>query len=118
VFPAVSRDLNLVVNESVLWADLAATVRKAATPHAEAIEFQARKMMGPKSVIVQGKPVGEAVAEDPARLADVRERREQSRTEQQRSCRTELGRSSLCAVQRRWFLVGANPTRQLGHSSR
>jgi hypothetical protein len=27
-------------------------------------------------------------------------------------------RSSLCAVQRRWFSVGANPTRQFGHSSR
>ena len=24
----------------------------------------------------------------------------------------------VCAVQRRWFSVGANPTRQLGHSSR
>jgi len=24
----------------------------------------------------------------------------------------------MCAVQRRWFSVGANPTRQLGHSSR
>ena len=24
----------------------------------------------------------------------------------------------LCAVQRRWFSVGANPTRRLGHSSR
>ena len=24
----------------------------------------------------------------------------------------------MCAVQRRWFPVGANPTRQLGHSSR
>jgi len=40
VFPAVSRDLNLVVDEAVLWADLAATVQKAAAPHAEAIEFQ------------------------------------------------------------------------------
>lgn len=40
VFPAVSRDLNLVVDEGVLWADLAATVRKAAAPHGEAIEFQ------------------------------------------------------------------------------
>jgi len=32
--------------------------------------------------------------------------------------RMKRGRGSLCAVQRRWFLVGANPTRQLGHSSR
>lgn len=40
VFPAVSRDLNLVVDESVLWDALADTVRKAAAPHAEAIEFQ------------------------------------------------------------------------------
>ena len=24
----------------------------------------------------------------------------------------------VCTVQRRWFSVGANPTRQLGHSSR
>ncbi|MBX9680692.1 MAG: hypothetical protein K2X38_18205, partial [Gemmataceae bacterium] len=27
-----------------------------------------------------------------------------------------LGASVVCAVQRRWFSVGANPTRQLGHS--
>lgn len=40
VFPAVSRDLNMVVDESVLWDSLAGTVRKAAAPHAEAIEFQ------------------------------------------------------------------------------
>jgi phenylalanyl-tRNA synthetase beta chain len=40
VFPAVSRDLNLVVDESVLWAEVAATVQKAAAPHAEAVEFQ------------------------------------------------------------------------------
>lgn len=40
VFPAVSRDLNLVVDESVLWDALASTVRKSAAPHAEAIEFQ------------------------------------------------------------------------------
>ena len=30
VFPAVTRDLNLVVDESVVWADISLTVRKAA----------------------------------------------------------------------------------------
>jgi phenylalanyl-tRNA synthetase beta chain len=40
VFPAVSRDLNLVVDERILWAELANTVQQAAAPHAEAIEFQ------------------------------------------------------------------------------
>lgn len=39
VFPAVSRDLNLVVDESVRWADLEQTVR-AAAPEAEAVLFQ------------------------------------------------------------------------------
>ena len=40
VFPAITRDLNLVVDEQVRWADLAATVRRAAAPHAESLEFQ------------------------------------------------------------------------------
>jgi phenylalanyl-tRNA synthetase beta chain len=40
VFPAVARDLNLVVDESVLWDELSTTVREAAAPHAEDIEFQ------------------------------------------------------------------------------
>jgi phenylalanyl-tRNA synthetase beta chain len=40
VFPAVARDLNLVVDESVLWAELAQTVRQAAAPFAEALTFQ------------------------------------------------------------------------------
>jgi phenylalanyl-tRNA synthetase beta chain len=40
MFPAVSRDLNLVVDESVPWADVAATVTAAAAPFAENLEFQ------------------------------------------------------------------------------
>ncbi len=40
VYPAVSRDLNLVVDESVLWDEVAQTVRAAAAPHAESVEFQ------------------------------------------------------------------------------
>jgi phenylalanyl-tRNA synthetase beta chain len=40
VFPAVARDLNLVVDESVRWSDVEQTVRKAAEPFVEAIEFQ------------------------------------------------------------------------------
>jgi phenylalanyl-tRNA synthetase beta chain len=40
VFPAVARDLNLVVDESVRWSDVAATVRRSAAPFAEAIDFQ------------------------------------------------------------------------------
>jgi phenylalanyl-tRNA synthetase beta chain len=40
VFPAVTRDLNLVVDERVQWSDVARTVRAAATPYAEAVEFQ------------------------------------------------------------------------------
>jgi phenylalanyl-tRNA synthetase beta chain len=40
VFPAVSRDLNLVVDESVEWADLAQTVATAAAPHVEDLKFQ------------------------------------------------------------------------------
>jgi phenylalanyl-tRNA synthetase beta chain len=39
VFPAVTRDLNLVVDESVSWADVEQTVRGAA-PEAEAVLFQ------------------------------------------------------------------------------
>ncbi len=39
VFPAVSRDLNLVVDESVLWGDVAQTVRQAAGPLAESLAF-------------------------------------------------------------------------------
>jgi phenylalanyl-tRNA synthetase beta chain len=39
VFPAVSRDLNLVVDERVEWADVARTVREAAAPFAEALRF-------------------------------------------------------------------------------
>ncbi|HEY1784813.1 MAG TPA: phenylalanine--tRNA ligase subunit beta, partial [Pirellulales bacterium] len=39
-FPAVSRDLNLVVDEAVPWADVAQTVRQAAAPHAEQLALQ------------------------------------------------------------------------------
>jgi phenylalanyl-tRNA synthetase beta chain len=40
VFPAVTRDLNLVVDESVAWADVLGTVRAAAAPFVEAVNFQ------------------------------------------------------------------------------
>lgn len=39
-FPAISRDLNLVVDEGVLWADVAKTVRGAAAPFAESLQLQ------------------------------------------------------------------------------
>jgi phenylalanyl-tRNA synthetase beta chain len=58
VFPAVSRDLNLVVDESVLWADVAKTVTAAAAPHVENLEFQdvyrdvARLGPGKKSLLL------------------------------------------------------------------
>jgi phenylalanyl-tRNA synthetase beta chain len=39
-YPAVTRDLNLVVEESVLWAEVAATVRRTAGPHQEGIEYR------------------------------------------------------------------------------
>jgi phenylalanyl-tRNA synthetase beta chain len=39
-FPAVARDLNLVVDEPVRWSDVANTVQKAAAPHAETLRFQ------------------------------------------------------------------------------
>ena len=40
VYPSVTRDLNLVVDESVRWSDLEATVQAAAAPHIESIDFQ------------------------------------------------------------------------------
>ncbi len=39
-FPAVSRDLNLVVDEIVRWADVEQTVRRAAGPAVESLQFQ------------------------------------------------------------------------------
>jgi phenylalanyl-tRNA synthetase beta chain len=39
-YPAVTRDLNLVVDEAVRWADVEQTVRAAAGPQAESIAFQ------------------------------------------------------------------------------
>jgi phenylalanyl-tRNA synthetase beta chain len=39
-YPAIARDLNLIVDESVRWADLAATVRAAAGPLLETLRFQ------------------------------------------------------------------------------
>jgi phenylalanyl-tRNA synthetase beta chain len=58
VFPAVSRDLNLVVDEGVLWADVASTVAEAAAPYAENLRFQdvyrdeARLGPGKKSLLM------------------------------------------------------------------
>ena len=39
VYPAVSRDLNFVVDELVTWADVARTVREMARPQAEGVTF-------------------------------------------------------------------------------
>ncbi len=39
-YPAVSRDLNLVVDEAVRWADLAATVRQHGGPDLESLEYR------------------------------------------------------------------------------
>jgi len=38
-YPAVERDLNFVVDELVRWADLSGTVKQAAMPHLERLEF-------------------------------------------------------------------------------
>jgi phenylalanyl-tRNA synthetase beta chain len=40
VFPTVSRDLNLVVNEAVEWADVERSVREAGGPLVATIEFR------------------------------------------------------------------------------
>jgi phenylalanyl-tRNA synthetase beta chain len=40
IFPTVARDLNLVVDETIRWADVERSVRKAAAPHVVAVEFQ------------------------------------------------------------------------------
>ncbi len=39
-YPAVSRDLNLVVDEAVRWADVAATVRMSGGPLFESLEYR------------------------------------------------------------------------------
>ena len=39
-FPAVSRDLNLVVDEAVRWAQIAATVRSHGGPDLESLEYR------------------------------------------------------------------------------
>jgi phenylalanyl-tRNA synthetase beta chain len=39
-YPAVSRDLNLVVDEAVRWADVAATVRQHGGPDLENLEYR------------------------------------------------------------------------------
>ena len=39
VYPAVSRDLNFVVDEGVTWGDVARTVRDTAKPQAEGLQF-------------------------------------------------------------------------------
>ena len=38
-YPTITRDLNLIVAESVRWADLAATVRTAAGSRLERLEY-------------------------------------------------------------------------------
>ncbi len=58
VFPAVTRDLNLVVDESVAWADLSHTAREAARPFAEQLQlvdvYRDAQRLGPgkKSLLV------------------------------------------------------------------
>ena len=39
-YPAVTRDLNLVVDEAIRWADLAATVREHGGPCFESLEYR------------------------------------------------------------------------------
>ncbi len=39
-FPAVSRDLNLVVDEAVRWAEIAATVGRNGGPDLESLEYR------------------------------------------------------------------------------
>jgi phenylalanyl-tRNA synthetase beta chain len=39
-YPAVDRDLNLVVDESVRWADVAATVEETAQPYFDALAYR------------------------------------------------------------------------------
>jgi len=39
-YPAIMRDLNLVVDEQVRWADVAATVRQACGPYLEWLEYR------------------------------------------------------------------------------
>ena len=39
-FPAIVRDLNLIVDESVRWADMAATIRATVGPLLESLQFQ------------------------------------------------------------------------------
>ncbi len=58
IFPAVMRDLNLVVEESVAWADISHTARAAAEPFAERLElvdvYRDAQRLGPgkKSLLV------------------------------------------------------------------
>ena len=39
-YPAVTRDLNFVVEEAVRWADVAATVRQHGGPDLESLEYR------------------------------------------------------------------------------
>jgi len=39
-FPAIAQDLNLIVDESLRWSDLAATVRAAAGEHLEQVDYR------------------------------------------------------------------------------
>ena len=39
-FPAIARDLNLIVDESVRWADMADTIRATVGPLLESLQFQ------------------------------------------------------------------------------
>jgi phenylalanyl-tRNA synthetase beta chain len=58
IFPAVTRDLNLVVDEAVTWADISGTAREAAQPFAEQLElvdvYRDAQRLGPgkKSLLV------------------------------------------------------------------
>ena len=55
-FPAVTRDLNLVIEESVRWADVAATARENGGPCFESLEYRdtyrdAERLGGKKSLL-------------------------------------------------------------------
>jgi phenylalanyl-tRNA synthetase beta chain len=50
LYPAVTRDLNLVVDESVRWADVAATVREHSKQNLEGLVFQDDSYRDPKGL--------------------------------------------------------------------
>jgi phenylalanyl-tRNA synthetase beta chain len=39
-YPAIERDINLIVNEAIRWADLAGTIRRSAGEYLESVQYQ------------------------------------------------------------------------------